>query len=470
MNQDLPIAVIGAGFSGTMTALHLLKRVAASRVLLCERGRTFGRGVAYSTCSPCHLLNVRAANMSAFPDEPDHFATWLAGVMAAPDADLRCHVRETEVGTFVSRDLYGRYLASLLSGAIRDSDGAERLTLVGDEVVDLEPCAGGYRLVLAGGRSLAVSHAVLATGNLLPDARRESTYITNPWSCGFADELEADRPVVILGTGLTMVDIATQLRATGFSGPVIAISRRGLQPRSHAATMPWPTPTLSQPEQSSVHALLRRVRREVAEAADQGVAWQSVIDSLRPLTARLWQDLPAWEQARFLRHLRPWWDVHRHRAAPPVAQEIEHLVAKGWLQFRAGRILGIEAGRRKAVVRYRPRRGSEVVALEAQRIIDATGIAAPTRCGDRLLSRLLDRGLIRPDRHSLGLDVAPDLRAIGATGAASPGLWALGPMVRGVFWECTAVPDIRCQARDLADHIADALGRERAPASDVRAA
>jgi uncharacterized NAD(P)/FAD-binding protein YdhS len=470
MDQDLPIAVIGAGFSGTMTALHLLKRVATSRVILCERGRTFGRGVAYSTCSPCHLLNVRSTNMSAFADKPDHFAEWLASVMAAPDADLRCHVRETDAGTFVSRDLYGRYLTSLLSGAICDGDGAQRLTLVGDEVVDLEPCAGGYRLALAGGRSIAVSHAVLATGNLLPDASQDSTYITNPWSCGFTDGLEADRPVVILGTGLTMVDIATQLRATGFSGPVIAISRRGLQPRSHAATTPWPTPILSQPERFSVHALLHRIRREVAEAAVQGVAWQSVIDSLRPLTAPLWQDLPAREQARFLRHLRPWWDVHRHRAAPPIAQEIAGLLAKGWLRIQAGRILGVEATSQTAIVRYRPRGQADIIELEAQRVIDATGIAAPTQCSDQLLRRILERHLIRPDRHHLGLDVTPDLRAIGVAGTASRGLWALGPMARGVFWECTAVPDIRRQAMELAGHIADDLAEDHPSADDLRAA
>jgi uncharacterized NAD(P)/FAD-binding protein YdhS len=282
-------------------------------------GQHFARGVAYGTPSPAHLLNVRSANMSAFPDEPAHFADWLR---ASGDAIPPGHVRETGAGTFVSRDLYGRYLSSLLGASIREGDGAHRLTLVGDEAVDLEPCAGGYRLVLAGGRSHRVSHAVLATGNLSPAEAGDRTWVSDPWAFDFTADLEPGLPVVVLGTGLTMVDVATQLRASGFAGPVIAVSRRGLLPRPHVATAPGPAPALTGRERASVRALLRRIRGEVAEAAENGVVWQSVIDSLRPLTARLWQDLPAPEQARFLRHLRPWWDVHRHRTAPPVAQEI----------------------------------------------------------------------------------------------------------------------------------------------------
>jgi uncharacterized NAD(P)/FAD-binding protein YdhS len=467
MDTTLPIAIIGAGFSGTMTALHLLERMPSARMLLCERGGRFGRGVAYATASPTHLLNVRSANMSAFPDEPAHFADWLA---ASGEAIPEGHVRETGAGTFVSRDLYGRYLSSLLGASIREGDGAHRLTLVGDEAVDLEPCAGGYRLVLAGGRSQMVSHAVLAAGNLLTSEASDRTYVASPWAFDFTQDLEPGRPVVVLGTGLTMVDVATQLRVSGFAGPVIAISRRGLLPRPHVATTPWPTPALDGRERASVRALARRIRGEVAQGARSGVAWQSVIDSLRPLTARLWQDLPAPEQARFLRHLRPWWDVHRHRTAPPVAQEIETLLSEGWLSLRPGRIVGIEAGPRSARVEVRPRGRRETVAIEAQRVIDATGIAAPTACGDPFLQRLVERGLVRPDRHRLGLDVTQDLRAVGADGSVSPGLWALGPMVRGVFWECTAVPDIRRQALELAGHIARSPGGEGAAGGGERAA
>ncbi len=467
MDKSLPIAVIGAGFSGTMTALHLLDQTRPARLLLCERGNAFARGIAYATCCQTHLLNVRSANMSAYPDEPAHFSNWLAASRASIPAT---HMRETDAGTFVSRDLYGRYLSSLLATAIRDGDGAHRLTLVGDEAVDLEPCEGGYRLVLAGGRTHRISHAVLAAGNLLSGGNSEGPYVADPWSYDFARRLELDRPVVILGTGLTMVDIATQLRESGFAGPVIAISRRSLLPRSHVATTPWTTPTLSERERSSLRVLVRRVRREVADAARQGVAWQSVIDSLRPLTVRLWQDLPVREQARFLRHLRPWWDVHRHRTAPPVAQAIEGFVAEGWLRIQAGRVLSVDTGQRSAIVRFRPRGETRTVAIEAQRVVDATGIAGSTQCGDLFLRRLVERGLVRPDRHRLGLDVTEDLRAIGAAGAVSPGLWALGPMVRGMFWECTAVPDIRRQASELAASIARDTAVERASASTVQAA
>ena len=260
-----PIAVIGAGFTGTMTALHLLARVPDRRVLLCERAGRFARGAAYSTPDPVHLLNVRAANMSAFPDRPTHFAEWVAA--QGPSES----VHETPVGTFVTRDLFGRYLASLVSDALGCQDGAERLRIVPEAVTDLAPEEGGYTLALDGGRKHRVSAAVLAVGNLLPDRRAESAYVENPWAAPFADKLNASQPVLVLGTGLTMVDVVSRLWASGFPGPVIALSRRGLLSHTHHATTPRPTPDFSAEERRSLSALVRRVRQEVRAASEQGV-------------------------------------------------------------------------------------------------------------------------------------------------------------------------------------------------------
>jgi uncharacterized NAD(P)/FAD-binding protein YdhS len=448
----LPIAVIGAGFSGTMVALHLLARIGPRAILLCERGGRFAHGAAYGTGEPGHLLNVRAANMSAYPDRPDHFVDWLA--MREPGDEAQVH--ETPAGTFVSRGLYGRYLASLLQTALAEEAGSHRLILVGDEVVDLLPDDGGYRLVLAGGRQHRVAGAVLAMGNRLPVQVELGPYIANPWSCAFAMELRQGEPVVVVGSGLTMVDVALQLHAAHFSGPVIAISRRGLLPLTHGATTPWPRPALSEEARGSLPRLLRRLRSEVEAAGAAGVSWRSVVDSLRPITLALWQGLPAAEQRRFLRHARPWWDIHRHRMAPPVGQQIAAMIAGSYLQVRAGRIQSVETAPDGASVSYRPRNGRQVEEIRAQRVINATGTVAPEQANSPLLERLIIAGLARPDRHVLGLQLTDGLAVVGE-GGVTPGLWALGPLGRGVFWECTAVPDIRNQAAQVAEGIATFL-------------
>jgi uncharacterized NAD(P)/FAD-binding protein YdhS len=443
----LPIAVIGAGFSGTMTALHLLREVDCP-ILLCERGQSFARGAAYSTHDRVHLLNVRAANMSAFPDEPEHFSKWLEAGEHAPS-----ELHETSVGTFVSRGVYGRYLSELLAGAVSGRDGAVRLRIVPDEVVDLEPADTGYNLVLAGGRKHHVSGAVLAVGNLLPNETEPGRYVENPWAVSFADGLVPDEPVVVIGTGLTMVDIVTQLWASGFGGPVVAVSRRGLLPHTHVLTAPWPTPNFIAAELRSPVSLLRRIRQEISVARKEGVTWQSVIDGLRPITSQIWRGLPAAGQRAFLRHLRPWWDVHRHRMAPPIGQQILGLIDQGYLQLRSGRILSVEAGSEHATVSYKARHCDETISLRAQKVINATGSVPASRVNDTLVSRLLARDLIRLDRNRLGVDVTERFAALRADGETTPTLWALGPIVRGVLWECTAVPDIRRHAIDLAEQV-----------------
>ena len=449
-----PVAVIGAGFSGTMAALHLLPRLGARAILLCERGERFGRGVAYATSDSWHLLNVRATNMSAFPDQPRHFLDWL-------DAHATTHtddIHTTPAGTFVSRRIYGDYLASLLTTAVSGREGASRLILVPDEVVDLVLEPGGYQLVLAGGVTHRIAGAVLAAGNLLPESAGSERHVADPWTVPFTEGLQDGAPVVIVGTGLTMVDIALHLRHAGFGGPVVALSRRGLQPQPHAAAPPWPLPSFSKPERRSPARLLRRLRQEIAAAAAQGLPWQSVIDSVRQETSEIWRGIQTDQQGSFLRHARPWWDVHRHRMSPPVSAALDTMTATGFLTVRAGHIVDIEEENEATIVHFRPRGTAEIETIAAQRIIEASGSVAPDRCGMPLLQRLTERGLVRLDRHRLGFDQADDLSLIGASGEKTPGLWGLGPLGTGAFWECVAVPDIRLQAVRVADGIARGLG------------
>jgi uncharacterized NAD(P)/FAD-binding protein YdhS len=461
-NTRRPIAVIGAGFSGTIATLNLLRRLPPDQpILLCERAPEFGRGVAYATGDHDHLLNVRAANMSALTDEPLHFQDWIQRRVASGHQPEGLH--RTSAGLFASRGLYGLYLRSILDYAMREAAGHAQLRLFPDEVTDVIPLKqGGYEILGAGGQRLPVDSVVLAVGNLPPEESDDPRICNYAWGEKAQRPLNADLPVLVVGTGLTMVDIAVSLRRRNFTGGICALSRGGLLPVRHAVSKPWPTPDLTAEEETSIARLTARVRREIRAADAQGVDWRGVIDSLRPITARIWGQLQVAERGRFLRHVRRHWDVHRHRMAPPHADLIDAMLAEGSLTVAAGRVRHIESRGDSLRVSIAPRDGTAEKSIEVQRVIMASGLEHVSRTRDPLMQRLLDRGLVRMDRQGLGIDVTDGLNVVRADGTVADHIWALGPIVRGVFWECVAVPDIRVQASHVAVGVVARL-REEAP-------
>lgn len=437
------IAIVGAGFSGSLLALHLVKLVGPQvRISLIERGAAFARGLAYSAHNPRHVLNVRVGNMSAWPHDPDHLARWLA-----QDGG------RTDRKDFISRGDYGRYLAFILQEAIGGDGAADRLLLEHDEVVAVTPTPGGLRLTMAMGRAFEADVVVLATGYLPPgrpnipgfDALGPSQYVADPWSQRALVGLEPEAPVLLLGSGLTMVDAAVALDAAGHVGPVHVLSRRGLAPRSHGAVQTPPGRSTLELE-APLSGRLRRIRRRAAE-----VGWRTAVDEIRPFTRAIWRGASPSVRRRFVRHLRPWWDVHRHRMAPLVAQWFEAERARGRIVVSGGRIVSVAAGAAGVTVAWRPRGRSTEASLEVARIINCTGpgndLAATT---DPVLRSVIDRGLARPDELGLGLDVCVDGCLIDAGGYPDRRLYAVGPITRGAFWESVAVPDIRDQVADLA--------------------
>lgn len=445
------VAIVGAGFSGLLTALHLAADPVGPRVRLIERSQVFGRGAAYSTANPDHLLNVRVANMSAFPDQPDHFTKWLAG-----RSGWSAH------GGFVTRGIYGDYLQDLLRQAL-ETMPPNRLLLEQDEAVDLQPVGGGWRVKLGVGRELAVDAVVLAAGVLRPasplgadpELFASPRYFADPWSA--ATRLEPDAgDVLLLGAGLTMIDVAIGLARP--SRRVWAISRRGLLPRTHApvaARVP-----ILRPEGSPL-AVLRQVR-EAAGAED----WRAAIDDLRPHVISIWRAWDEAERAAFLRHLRPWWDVSRHRVAPSVARQIGEMMRARELTVRAGEIVRLSPTRDHVEVTWRPRGGQVQRRLSVAAVINCTGFAGDlAQVEDPLLARLASRGLIRPDVHRLGVEIDDHARPLGRDGAPSRGFYAVGPLTRGAVWEMTSVPDIRHQAADTARAILADLPRASASAA-----
>lgn len=452
------IAVIGAGFSGTLLSLHLLRRCPrTTRVVLIERGGQFGRGQAYSTGNASHLLNVPAARMSAFHDRPDNFLDWL---WEQPE-EARDNVAPAPQA-FAPRRLYGAYIRDLLKAEIR-REPRSRLRLVRGEVTGLDRSGPTLRLLLDRDRELAADLAVLAIGSFPPaptpvaDSSFYDTplYQPDPWAPTTLANLDPSSPVLLIGTGLTMVDVAISLLDQGHTGPIHALSRRGLLPRRHGGK---PLPEVEEvPElPNRLGEMLRFLRTEARRAQAAGGSWQSVVDGLRPFTQDVWQAMPHADRLRFLRHLRPWWEVHRHRMAGPVADRIEAAQASGQLQARAGRIRNFELMADGTVeAGFQPRGEEGRAALRAARVVNCSGPGADyDRIAHPLVRSLLREGTARPDALRLGLDVTATCALLNREGGISRRLFAVGPVTKGAFWEMTAVPDIRRQCELLATHLA----------------
>ena len=446
-------------------AINLLRASPASvrRVLLIERVERQIGGVAYSTGSASHTLNVPAGRMSAFEDDPDDF---LRFVRAAEPS--------LTGGSFVPRRWYGEYLAARLDEARRASDLA--LLRVAGEVVEISEGAESVTLALADGRVLSADQVVLAIGNFPPsdppaggdDFYRSLRYARDPWS---PDALEGDRreDVLLLGTGLTMCDVALALRDLDHRGRIHAVSRRGLLPQPHRVSAA-PPPHLEAPADlaewpDSALGMLRAMRREVRDRAADAVDWREVVTSIRDDTPGLWRRLGAEERRRFLLRLRPYWETHRHRSSPETAFGVETLIAAGALDVIAGRVDGYAAEGDGVVVTI-SRRGSRATEeLRVGRVINCTGPDTDlARVNDSLVRSLRDSGLVRPDHLGLGLDSDDDGRLFDREGRASRRMFLVGPLRKGLLWENTAVPELRVEARRMAELLGGPrTGPERAP-------
>ena len=376
--------------------------------------------------------------MSAIAGEPDHFA--------------RAFEREGgERRGFAQRRFFGRYLGGILDEAVRSGCA---------EIVEATAMRGirnqdGWRVDFHDGSAIETNALVLAVGNQEPEplsafAGIGGRFIRNPWGeaarAAVEDVARSGSPALLIGTGLTMVDLVLSLDAAGHQGKILALSRRGLIPRSHADFDPAPVDQGDVPS-GSVRRLWRWLRRRSAE-----VGWRAAVDSLRPHSHPLWQSLDEDQQRRFLRHARPWWDVHRHRIAPEVGATIARMVADGRLEIIAGRIATVDAVPEGLTVGYRRRGKQDVHAESFAYAFNCTGpLHSIARSNDPLLRSLLDGGEIRPDRLGIGIEVDGTCRA-------GEHLWAMGPLTKGRYWEIIAVPDIREQAAQVADDIQRELG------------
>jgi len=318
---------------------------------------------------------------------------------------------------------------------------------------------GGARLILADGRTFDADRVVLALGNLPGEypIRRSMPffhgrrYVHVPWQPEVLDGIGKDQDVLIVGAGLTANDIIVQLDRLGHRGTVHAVSRRGLRPRPHCLGLPPHRPFLnSHALPATVRQLLHQLRAEVRNGGD----WRAVVDSIRPFSHALWRGFPWEERARFMRHVRPFWEVHRHRIAPQVAAEIDRLAESGRVKFYAGRLQSLRETSDGVEAVFRKRGTDALVTLNVAKVINCTGPRTDySKYQHPLYINLLARGLIDHDPLALGLNATPEGEVNRYRSGPSGWLYAIGAPLKGVLWESTAAPEIRVLSRRLAERL-----------------
>ncbi|UST77634.1 FAD/NAD(P)-binding protein [Pseudomonas siliginis] len=465
MEQPADILIIGGGLSGTMLAVQLLRLPGQRRTVIIEPRPELGRGEAYSAVELGHTLNGNAARMSVDPDNPDDLTQWLTAHIAGggwpESAEQDVPVSEL----FPPRGLFGVYVQQRLAearavGALQGST-VEHICA---EAVDLQSGTGSMQLTLSDGRILRGSQAVLATG-MFPAARTPQTHSSglnaaalDPWDVAAMRELDPQSTVLIIGSGLTMVDAVVSLEQAGHRGPIEVFSRHGLLPHVRRQPPAWVDFLAADHSIRTPRQLVRELRRHCRDAIAQGIDWQAPLDTVRAHIARLWSQATDVQRRQFVRHVRPWWESHHHRSPPLSAELIERLHKEGRLRIHAASFKGIEPGSGDAVtIRIRPRGEAETSTVSGAALINSSGIEYDWRRVARPLpQQLLARGLVRPGPLALGIR-AKDGAVVDAEGRVSSQLFAMGPPLRGMWWESTAVTDVAAQAKALAGRLVDSL-------------
>jgi uncharacterized NAD(P)/FAD-binding protein YdhS len=459
MNQRADILIIGGGLSGTMLAVQLLRLPGRRHVLIIEPRAEIGRGEAYSAVELGHTLNGNAARMSVDPDNPDDLTQWLTEHITAggwpESAEQKVPISEL----FPPRGLFGVYVQQRLAEArlvgARNGSSVEHLRA---EVVDLQVEADSVQLTLSNGQALRGGYAVLATG-MSPAARTPqktssglNAAALDPWDVAEMRQLDPQSTVLIIGSGLTMVDAVVSLEQAGHRGPIEVFSRHGLLPHVRRQPPAWMDFLGDDHSLCTPRQLLRELRRQCQAAIAQGIDWQAPLDTVRVHIARLWSQATDTQRRQFVRHVRPWWESHHHRSPPLSAALVERLYKEGRLRIQAASFKGLEASPDGGVrIRIRRRGESQTCVVQGAALINSSGIEYDWRRVARPLpQQVLARGLVQPGPLALGIAAAVDGAVLDAEGLAADRLFAMGPPLRGMWWESTAVTDVALQAKALA--------------------
>ncbi|CAI8885788.1 FAD/NAD(P)-binding protein [Pseudomonas serboccidentalis] len=459
MSLRADILIIGGGLSGTMLAVQLLRLPGQRKLLIIEPRAELGRGEAYSAVELGHTLNGNAARMSVDPDNPDDLTQWLTAHIAAggwpESAEQDVPVSEL----FPPRGLFGVYVQQRLAEArIIGARHGSTVEHVCAEVVDLQAAADSVQLTLNDGRRISAAYAVLATG-MFPAARtpqKDSSGLNaaalDPWDVAAMRQLDPRSTVLIIGSGLTMVDAVVSLEQAGHRGPIEVFSRHGLLPHVRRQPPAWVDFLADDQRIRTPRQLLRELRKHCRDAIALGIDWQAPLDTVRAHIGRLWSQATDVQRRQFVRHVRPWWESHHHRSPPLSAALVERLHSEGRLRIQAASFKGLEPATGDGVsIRIRRRGEAQTCVVQGAALINSSGIEYDWRRVARPLpQQLLARGLVRPGPLALGIAAAVDGAVLDAQGQAGSRLFAMGPPLRGMWWESTAVTDVALQAKALA--------------------
>lgn len=470
MNHIVPatlprIVVIGGGFSGTAFVLHLLRDAPELRaaITVVEPRARLAEGLAYSTQSSEHRINVAAARMTMFAEAPTDFDDWFYDSgCAATDPDALV----LEVGAYPARKDFAAYVRDRMAAALTGARGV-RFRHVVARAEAAAPRGSGFAVTLSGGECLDADVLVLATGHPATEPpaplralQGDPGLIADPWSPERIQQIDATARVTIVGTGLTMADVLATLRAGGHRGPVVAVSRRGLLPRPRTRLPVTPTGRFDEPASETASALLHRVRQAIAAGAADGKPWEDTFDAVRAQGRAIWAALSPADRRRMLRHVGPFWDVHRYQCSPQIDALLRAELAGGGLRVVAASVVGAERVNGYVKLHVRPRGAPDDArrTLISEHVITCTGPGHRTAIGrNPVLQTLARAGLIQPDAYGLGIAVDAQARAIGGGGAAHPGLLVVGPPARGTWGELMGLPQVSAQPREIAAAVARRL-------------
>lgn len=453
------IAIIGGGFAGTVTAIKLLRALATEpqrlplTLTLIESRAEIGRGIAYSTDNPDHIVNGTAQLFGLYPEQPNHLPDWLAANAARHGWQPPAGVAEAGyVDAFPPRSLYGAYLQDELRQALKAAGPQVRWQPVQGRVIDLLPQESGYELILEDGRRLEAARTVLALGLFrasgagffaTPQERQVlgDRYIDDVWSAAAWQPGANDQDILLVGASLTALDAAFNADRAGFRGRFHLLSRRGLLVQPRRGLTPWPDLLDAEKLPSSLRDLLRITRQARRAVRASGADWQQLPPAIRPHVPALWAQASASDRRRFLRHLRPFWEISLHRAGPESARKLAQYQEQGRFRQLAGRIQALRKSGDKVEVQWRARGSDTLQTLLVDRVANAAGYEFNwPRIADPLVRALLERRLVRPHATGFGIDADPASGALfNADGHLQETLFAVGHPLRGVSWESNSI-------------------------------
>lgn len=455
MNNRPVIAIIGGGFCGFSVFMQLsLITESEVDIVLIDGGNNFPKGIAYSSYNKKHVLNVPASKMSLFPDDPDNFVNWVKSKPEYSD-----FVDDELPDLFLPRVIYGHYLEEKFNETLKNLPENIKFDIIKSEATDIIPLGNRAEIVFNDGKKIKADKIVLALGNFIPDNPNikdntffnSNKYFQNPWAKESTAGLKENDSVLIIGTGLTMVDKVISLRDVGFGGKIYAVSTHGYFPLSHKKRKPYNDILNEIHPPYNLLNIYSIFRKHIRYVLSNGITGEAVVDAIRPKTQEIWMSLSLDDKIKFMSHVRHLWGVARHRLPKGIFLEMKNLMNNGLLEIIGGRLTEVREINGGIYVLLNERKTQKSRELLVSRVINCTGpVTDLNKIKSELIINLLAKGIITPDEMKLGINALPDGTIIHKDNSVSDYLFATGSLLKGILWESTAVPELRTQAKMLA--------------------